>query len=62
MKTVVQEKTTSYGESLGEELQAGLVELYAVWHVPDTEIQLTTGYRDDILATRIGFYMKEMDY
>ena len=61
VKTVVQEKTSSYGESLGEELEAGLVELYAVWHVPDTEIQLTTGYRDDVLATRIGYYMEEVN-
>ena len=58
VKTVVQEKTSSYGESLGEELEAGIVELYAVWHVPDTEIQLTTGYRDDVLATRIGYHME----
>ena len=62
VKTVVQEKTSSYNESLGEELKAGLVELYAVWHAPETEIQLTTGYRDDVLAVRIGFYMAEDDY
>ena len=58
IKTVVQEKSGSYGESLGEELEAGQVELYAVWHVADTEIQLTTGYRDDILAARIYYHME----
>ena len=58
IKTVVQEKSGSYGESLGEELEAGQVELYAVWHAADTEIQLTTGYRDDILAARIYYHME----
>lgn len=61
-KRVVEESTVSHGESLGEELMAGKIELYAVWHPADTEIQLGSGYRNDVLTTWIGFYAEEIDY
>ncbi len=59
VKTVVEDKKGAADDSLGAQVHAGLVELVAVWHAADTEIDLNTGYRGDGLVTTIGYYLEE---